>query len=445
MDLKQLFNAESFKNLWLPVIIGILIVIVLYILRRYLYKFIHKLTSKTTTCFDDIMLQETRIATFLWCIWIGVFSAYKLAETPESMFALENKLIPVLFVAFGIYTLIMIIGATFKWYKAEICPRTSSSLDEVITGFLIWGTPIVGTVLGVILILNMLGYKYAPINQFLADHGIVLAVITIVTVTLLLLTALLTPKVIDNIVRNTQAEQTEEELKKRSNTLISVIVTSIQVVVIFVFLLSVASNMGINITTVLAGASVLGVAIGFGAQSMFKDVIAGLFIIMENQYRKGDWIKIAGVDGEVEEINLRRTVLRDTNGVYHVVPNGEIRVSSNLTKQLSRVNLNISVDYGSDLEKTMLVINQVGKEMFQDSKWKVHLTSVPRALRVDNLGDSGIEIKVVADTRPSRQWEVAGELRLRIKKAFDKEGIEIPYPHTKVILQNSLPKGETAK
>ncbi len=445
MDLTQLFNAQNFKSLWLPVIIGILVIVVLYILRRYLYKFIHKLAAKTATCFDDIMIQETRIATFLWCIWLGVFTAYKLVETPPAWLELENKIIPVLFVAFGIYTVVMIIVATFKWYKAEICPRTSSSLDDLITGALIWGTPIVGIILGAILVLNMLGYKSAPINQFLLDHGVIMAVMTIVTVTLLLTTALLTPRVIDGIVRSARAEQTEEELQKRSNTLISVIVAVIQVVVIFVFLLSLASNLGINITTVLAGASVLGVAIGFGAQSMVKDVIAGLFIILENQYRKGDVVKIAGVDGEVEEINLRRTILRDTNGVYHVVPNGEIRVSSNLTKQFSRVNLNVSVDYETDLDKAMGVINQVGKEMILDPVWKTYLTSAPKALRVDNLGESGIDIKVIADTRPSRQWEVAGELRLRIKKAFDKEGIEIPYPHTKVILETPSPKGETAE
>lgn len=440
MDLKQLFNAESFKSLWLPVVIGILIFIVLYVLRRYLYKFIHKLTSKTTTCFDDIMIQETRIATFLWCIWIGVFSAYKLAETPPSMFELENKIIPVLFVAFGIYTVIMIIGATFKWYKAEICPRTSSSLDEVITGFLIWGTPIVGTVLGAILILDMLGYKYAPINQFLADHGIVLAVMTIVTVTVLLLTALLTPKLIDNIVRNTRAEQTEEELQKRSNTLISVIVTTIQIVIIFVFLLSLASNIGINVTTVLAGASVLGVAIGFGAQSMVKDVIAGLFIIMENQYRKGDVVKIADTSGVVEEINLRRTILRDMDGITHTVPNGEIRVASNFTKTWSRVNLNISVSYDTDLDKAMAIINRVGKELAEDPQWASSILTAPKALRVDKLGDSGIEIKVLGETKPIRQWDVMGELRLRLKKAFDKEGIEIPWPHTKVFFGNLPPQ-----
>jgi small-conductance mechanosensitive channel len=445
MDLKQFFNVETFKSLWLPVIIGIIIIVGLYFLRRYLYKYVHKLAAKTTTCFDDIMVQDTRIPTLLWCLWIGIFIAYKLAETPPGWLDIENKVIPVLFVAFGLYTIITVVMATFKWYKIEICPKTSSSLDDIIMDVLIFGTPIVGGILGVILILDMLGYRSAGIVDWLSSHGLRIAILTIVMVSLLLLTALIVPRAIDHAVRNARSEQTEEEVKKRSDTLISVIVTTGQIVILFMFVLMGLTEIGINVNAILTGAGVIGLAVGFGAQSLVKDIISGLFIIMENQYRKGDVIKIAGVDGVVEEINLRRTVLRDMDGVYHVVPNGEIRVSSNSTKRLSRVNLNVQVDYDTNLDKAMDVINQVGKEMADHPIWKTYLTSSPRALRVDSLAESGIVIKVIADTRPSRQWEVAGELRLRIKKAFDKEGIEIPYPHTKVILENSFDKRSPAQ
>ena len=440
MELGQLFNLETFKSLWLPIISGIVIMIVLFILRHYLYRYIRKMAEKTVTCFDDIMVHETRIPTILWCVWIGIFSAYKLAVTPESWMGLENKIIPVLYTAIGIYTIIMVIMAVFKWYQKEICAATSSSLDDIIMGTLISGTPIVGSVLTIILVLDMLGYSSATVNDWLFSHGIKIAILTIIIVLLLLLSVLIIPRVIEKAVRNARAEQTEEELKKRSDTLVGVIVTTIQIVIIFMFILMLLTEIGINVTAILTGAGVIGLAIGFGAQSLVKDIISGLFIIMENQYRKGDVIKIAGESGVVEEINLRRTVLRDMDGVYHVVPNGEIRVSSNSTKQWSRVNLNVSVDYGTDLEKTMAVINRVGKEMVEDPVWGAFITSAPRALRVDKLGDSGIDIKVVAETRPSRQWEVAGELRLRIKKAFDQEKIDIPYPHTKIYFGNQLPK-----
>jgi moderate conductance mechanosensitive channel len=223
---------------------------------------------------------------------------------------------------------------------------------------------------------------------------------------------------------------------KRSDTLISVIVTTLQIAIIFILFLMILSELGTNITAILTGAGVLGIAIGFGAQSLVKDVIAGLFIIMENQYRKGDVVKIAGTSGVVEEINLRRTILRDLDGIAHVIPNGEIRVASNFTKVWSRVNLNISVSYGTDLDKAMEVINEVGKELASDPKWAPDILTPPKVLRVDNLGSSGIDIKILGETKPIRQWDVMGELRLRLKRAFDREGIEIPWPHTKVYFGN---------
>ena len=233
------------------------------------------------------------------------------------------------------------------------------------------------------------------------------------------------------------AEQTEEELQKRSSTLVSVIGTTIQVVILFIFLLMVLSELTINIAAFLTGAGVLGLAVGFGAQSLVKDVLAGVFIILENQYRKGDVVAIAGISGLVEEINLRRTILRDLDGITHIVPNGEIKVASNFTKQWSRANFNISVAYDTDLDKAMAVINRVGKEMAEDPEWAPLIISPPRALRVDNLGPSGIEIKVLGETKPIKQWDVMGELRLRLKKEFDKEGIEIPWPHMKVYFGNT--------
>jgi small conductance mechanosensitive channel len=148
---------------------------------------------------------------------------------------------------------------------------------------------------------------------------------------------------------------------------------------------------------------------------------------------------VADIAGLVEDINLRRTVLRDLDGIVHVVPNGEIRVASNFTRGYSRVNLNISVSYGTDLDHAIAVINRVGKELSEDPQWAPLLITPPGVLRVDNLGDSGIDIKILGDTQPIKQWDVMGELRKRIKKAFDEEGIEIPWPHTKVYFGSQPP------
>ena len=179
----------------------------------------------------------------------------------------------------------------------------------------------------------------------------------------------------------------------------------------------------------LASIGIAGLAIGFGAQSLVKDVISGLFIIADNQYSKGDVVTVGGMSGLVEDVGIRRTVLRDLDGIVHYIPNGEISVASNFTQEYSRVNLNVGVAYGEDLDRVMAVIDQVGEEMASDPKYGPMIITPPKALRVDNLGDSSVDIKIVGDTKPIKQWEVAGELRKRLKQAFDEQGIEIPFPH----------------
>ena len=195
----------------------------------------------------------------------------------------------------------------------------------------------------------------------------------------------------------------------------------------------------------LAGLGVIGIAVGFGAQTLIKDYLSGLFIILEDPYDVGDVVRVGGIDGLVEEIGLRRTILRDLDGIVHSVPNSEIKTASNFTKGYSRVNLNISVAYGEDLDRVIKVINRVCKEMAEDPKWKADFVTTPQVLRVDNLGDSGIDIKILGDTKPIRQWDVMGELRLRLKRTFDAEEIEIPWPHTKVYFGNAIPEMEEAK
>jgi small-conductance mechanosensitive channel len=188
----------------------------------------------------------------------------------------------------------------------------------------------------------------------------------------------------------------------------------------------------------LAGFGVVGIAVGFGAQYLVRDLIAGLFILWENQYRVGDVARVADVGGLVEQVTLRKTVLRDLDGIVHHIPNGEIRVASNYTRHFSRVNLDVSVAYGTDLDHAISVINRVGQELAADENWRERIVTPPQALRVNNFGSSGIDIKILGDVKPMEQWAVTGELRLRLKRAFDAEGIEIPWPHTKVYFGNTL-------
>jgi small conductance mechanosensitive channel len=276
--------------------------------------------------------------------------------------------------------------------------------------------------------------------DWLMAHGIRILVIILIAIALYFILRHFVPLMVKRHVTWRMKEELEEEIKQRANTLSSALVTTGTVAIVIIAILTILPEFGINITAVLAGLGIAGIAIGLGAQSLIKDLIAGIFILMENQYGVGDVVNIAGVGGLVEEIGLRRTVLRDLDGIVHSVPNGEIKTASNFTKGYSRVNLNVSVAYGEDLDHVIEVINRVCQEMAEDPKWKADFITTPKVLRVDNLGDSGIDIKILGDTKPIRQWDAMGELRLRIKNTFDEEGIEIPWPHTKVYFGNSLPR-----
>ncbi len=227
-----------------------------------------------------------------------------------------------------------------------------------------------------------------------------------------------------------------EEQAKRSATLSRVIVRTVEVTAFLLAAIVALGEAGFQLGPLIAGAGVVGLAIGFGAQTVVRDVLGGLFILLENQYTTGDVVNIAGIGGTVQAINLRRTVLRDIDGIVHTIPNGEVRVSSNLTRSFARINLDVSVGYGEDLEHVRSVIDAVGRELAADEDWRERILEAPAVLRVNDLGESGIELKILGTTLPMKQWEVTGELRKRVKEAFDREGIEIPFPHRVVVLRD---------
>ncbi len=278
--------------------------------------------------------------------------------------------------------------------------------------------------------------------DWLGIHGIRVLAIVIIALVLRYLLRRFVPLLIERSISRQMKKRPKGEMKKRANTLSSVFVNTGTIIILIFAICTMLPEFGVNIAAMLAGLGIVGIAVGFGAQSLIKDLLAGIFILLEDQYRVGDVVNVAGIGGLVEEIGLRRTVLRDLDGIVHSVPNSEIKVASNFTKGYSRVNLNISVAYGEDLDHVIEVINRVCKEMAEDPKWSADFVSTPKVLRVDKLGDSGIDIKILGDTKPLRQWDVMGELRLRIKRTFDKEGIEIPWPHTKVYFGNNPPRIE---
>jgi moderate conductance mechanosensitive channel len=215
---------------------------------------------------------------------------------------------------------------------------------------------------------------------------------------------------------------------QREDTLIHIARGSLTVVIWITAGMMILNELGIEIGPLLASAGVAGVALGFGGQWLIRDLIAGLFIVMENQYRVGDVVSLDGTAGLVEDITLRMTTLRDLDGTVHLIPNGTINRASNLSKDYSGVNINLGVAYRTDLDQAIGVINGVGLEQSKDKQWRELIITPLQVLRIDHFGDSAIEIKVTGKTKPLEQWAVMGEFRLRIKRAFDKAGIEIPFP-----------------
>ena len=277
---------------------------------------------------------------------------------------------------------------------------------------------------------------WTPIVNWFSLHGGRILLIIALSVALYFLLRHFVPVMIKRTISRRMKGRPKTAIKKRTDTLNSVLINTGAVVIAIITIFTILAEIGINVAPALAGLGVAGIAIGFGAQSLVKDLFNGLLILMENQYGVGDVIEIAGKIGTVEEVNLRRTVLRDLDGIVHSVPNGEIGVASNYTKEWSRVNMNVSVGYGEDLSHVIEVVNRVGKEMAADPDWAPQIMKAPQVLRVDAFEDSGIAIKIVGETKQMQQWAVMGELRLRIKKVFDEEGIEIPWPHTKVFFGN---------
>jgi small conductance mechanosensitive channel len=223
------------------------------------------------------------------------------------------------------------------------------------------------------------------------------------------------------------------EAKKRAHTLGNILRHALIVVISFIALLMILGELGIQLGPLLATAGIGALAIGFGGQSLVKDVISGFFIILENQYRIGDVIEVAGVSGLVESVSLRRTVLRDLEGKVHTIPNGEIKIVSNLSKEWARSVLDVGISYREDVDHVIEILQQIGSELVAEEPWKSAILEPLQIFGVERFGDSQLVIRVVVKTAPLKQWEVGRELRKRIKIRFDEKGIQIPFPHRVLI------------
>ena len=406
-----------------------------FILRRVA----HRMAARTSTALDNMLIESLEWPIVAGIVLSGMYFAILHLPLSESVDFEIRRGFHIVFIILAAFGGAALLDSIYRWFKLEVTSKTQTALDDLIVAALRVITPILIILAAVLVILGLFNVDTSAVRDWLVVHGTRMGLILALSVAALLILGFAGARGIRRFVARGAPGQPDEEVRKRADTLSSVLIAAGQVFIIVIAAFIILSELGINIAPILAGAGVVGIAIGFGAQSLVKDIIAGVFIIMENQYRVGDVVKVAEVSGLVEQINLRRTVLRDLDGIVHTVPNGEIRVASNLTKEWSRVNLNISVSYGTDLDRAIAVINRVCQQMAQEPEWAPLIIKTPQVLRVDNLGDSGIDLKILGDTKPIRQWDVMGEIRKRVKKAFDEEGIEIPWPHTKVFFGNPIP------
>ncbi len=264
--------------------------------------------------------------------------------------------------------------------------------------------------------------------DFLKNHGIPILIIVGGARILHHFSMVAMRKIIRNSLRP-ENFKTKRDEKLREDTLLSTMNAAVRVVIWIIAALLLLAEFNIDIAPLLAGAGIAGVALGFGAQSMVEDFLSGFFILAENHYRVGDVVEInQTVSGTVETVTLRETALRDLDGMVHHIPNGEIKIATNMTMDFANVNLDIGVGYDTDFEKLEKVINDVGESLANDEAWADDIIDKPTMLRVNDFGDSSIEIKITGKTQPMKQWGVTGELRKRLKIAFDKNGIEIPFP-----------------
>jgi len=361
-------------------------------------------SMKTATVLDDYLIDALGTPLFVFVVLLSLYLGSVYLPLSSSVDEVMRQALFVGMAATGIYTALAVIDALLRWYAHDVAVLTKTALDDKVVVVSRVAFPIAGGALGVILILRILGIENHGIDSWLAGHGARIAAIVIVSLVLFFLLSRWLPQAIRKTVKGGMNGRPQEEVHKRSDTLSTVLVTTGQVIIIGGAALMVLSELiRSGIAPLLAGVGVAGIAIGFGAQSLVKDVISGLFIIMEGQYHAGDVAGISDTSGLVESINLRRTALRDMDGIVHYVPNGEIRVASNFTKEYSKVNLNISVAYDTDLNHAISVLTRVGKELAEDPAWQPSILKPPQVLRVDNLGDSGIEIKIVAETKPIKQ------------------------------------------
>jgi small conductance mechanosensitive channel len=281
----------------------------------------------------------------------------------------------------------------------------------------------------------------STILEVLRVNGLRILVIVIVAFVAIRITRLLVHGIVKALLDREATEGTAQELsavevQKRMDTLDDLGGRVIRFFVVVIAGIMVLGALDLDVGPAIAGLGVVGIAVGFGAQSLVKDYLNGALILAENQYSKGDVVSIAGVSGAVEDFSLRRTTLRDLDGVVHTVPNGAVIVASNRTRTWARINQNVTVAFGTDIDKAIAVVEELGKQMAADPLWKRRILEPPRVERVESIDERGVTLKILGTVRASEQWAAGGEFRKLLLETFARNGIRLPRPQQVFVAQS---------
>lgn len=263
------------------------------------------------------------------------------------------------------------------------------------------------------------------VSSWLVSSGLRILLIVIITLIAIRGAKLLSTRLSTSLAR----QIVDEESRKRVGTLASVIRHLLTAIILVVASMIILGELGVEIGPILAAAGIVGLAVGFGAQNLVRDVINGFFILLHDQIRVGDVVRVSGIGGLVESVNLRMTILRDLSGNVHFVPNGNIDVVTNMTKDYSFYLFDIGVAYREDIDEVTGVIREVDEELRKDPNFNQHILEPIEILGLDTFADSAVIIKARIKTKPIKQWTVGREFNCRLKKRFDERNIEIPFPH----------------
>lgn len=274
---------------------------------------------------------------------------------------------------------------------------------------------------------------WPDIGRFVSGTAVPIVVIAAFAWIFLLLAGRFLDGLVRRLIVREAAEGTARELpaaevQRRIETVSSLAISLLRVLVVTIAVIMVLGKFNVDIGPAVAGLGIVGIAVGFGAQSLVKDYFNGVLILVENQFAKGDVIRAAGVSGTVEDFTLRRTTLRDGDGVVHSVPNGAITVASNLTRVWAQINENVGIVYGTDIDEATRVVDAVGTAMAADPEWQDRVLEAPHVVRVEALGDYGVTLKVIGAVHAEERWAAPGEFRKRLLAAFHEHGIEIARP-----------------